>query len=56
VTALVVASPQGWQVSVPGWPVWREGCMDWGVRGSGVVVVMLVGVVVGGDGGGGVWC
>ena len=49
-TALLVASPEGWQVSVPGWVDGGEGSM--------VGMVMVGGgVVVGGDGdGGGGWC
>ena len=50
VTAQVVASPEGWQVSVPVWSYGREGWLAAGVMADGGAVVRLVG-----DGGGG-WC
>ena len=46
-TASVVASPEGWQVSVPGWAVGGEGWMVGGamVVGMGVVAVDGEGMV-----------
>jgi hypothetical protein len=61
VTAPVVASPQGWQVSVPSWVSAEAGWLVGGVMVAGVRVTVVDGVegavlvVVGGVGGGG-WC
>jgi len=45
VTALAVASPEGWQVSVVGWPAGGDG-----LTVGGVMVVGMGVVVVDGDG------
>jgi hypothetical protein len=54
VTAPVVASPQGWQVSVLGWPVGGDAMVGGGVMAVAMGVVAVDGKgVVDGDGVGG---
>ena len=48
---VVLASPQGWQVSVPGWAGGGDGMVVGGVMAVGVRVVVVEGVGVGGGGG-----